>query len=86
MKENLINFCKILKAEHLSQEILIDFLSILFAGLVWSLMPNDSAAALTYLLSGRLFNICFNLPYSRFIETEADEFGLLLSARVYLNL
>jgi Zn-dependent protease with chaperone function len=70
----------------LSQKKLIDFLSILFTGLVWSLMPSDSAAALTQLLSERLFNICFNLPYSRFIENEADEFGLLLSARVYLNL
>jgi Zn-dependent protease with chaperone function len=66
----------------MSQNRLIDICSILFSGLIWSLFPNDTAAGLTQLLMEDLFKICFELPYSRFCETEADEFGLLLTARV----
>lgn len=45
-------------------------------------MPDDLSAFLAQLLSDRLFHLCFSLPYSRFIETEADEFGIKLAARV----
>jgi Zn-dependent protease with chaperone function len=66
----------------MSHKRLIDWLSIIISGFIWILIPSDMAASLTQLLSDRIFNICFLLPYSRFIETEADELGIQLTARV----
>ena len=70
----------------MSHKRFIEWLSIIFSGLIWTLIPSDMAAGLTQLLSERIYNICFLLPYSRFIEIEADELGLQLAARVRLRL
>lgn len=72
----------LLKVEELSHQSLTDLISTVLTGLLWLIIPTDSFALLYHILTERLFKLCFTLPYSRFLEQEADEIGVQLAARV----
>lgn len=57
-------------------------ISIGFSLLAWSLLPTDSSSFIAETLAGKLFEYGFELPYSREIEKEADQVGLILAAKV----
>jgi Zn-dependent protease with chaperone function len=69
-------------AEEISHSRLIDICSIGLAGLVWAFLPSDLTAILTQYLADKFLKFVFELPYSRYLEKEADEVGLTLAARV----
>lgn len=71
-------------AEEISHSRLIDICSIGLAGLVWAFLPSDLTAILTQYLADKFLKFVFELPYSRYLEKEADEVGLTLAARVGL--
>ena len=71
-------------AEEISHSRLIDICSIGLAGLVWAFLPSDLTAILTQYLADKFLKFVFELPYSRYLEKEADEVGLTLAARVSL--
>jgi len=50
--------------------------------LLWALIPSDITAAILSWGVNSASDILWDLPYSRFIETEADEVGLTLAAKV----
>ncbi len=45
-------------------------------------MPSDAASFTIQTLTEELLELTFTLPYSRKLETEADEFGIMIAARV----
>lgn len=49
--------------------------------LIWAIFP-DIAAIIIHMLTERVLNVMYNLPYSRSLETEADEVGIKLAAKV----
>ena len=68
-------------AEEMSHSRLIDITSIVLVGLVWAFLPSDMTALFTQYLAGQFLKFVFELPYSRGLEKEADEVGIMLAAR-----
>jgi Zn-dependent protease with chaperone function len=54
--------------------------------LVWALLPNDGIALVANWFIDKVVAIMIELPFSRDMETEADEVGMLMSAKVRINL
>jgi predicted Zn-dependent protease len=71
-----------LKAEEISHSRLIDIVSIGMAGLLWAFLPSDMTALITQYLADKFLHFIFQLPYSRQLEKEADNVGIMLAARV----
>jgi len=49
---------------------------------IWAILPTDITAALCHWIASTVSSIVMELPHSRFIEQEADEVGLILTAKV----
>lgn len=57
----------------------IAFISLL--GFLWMFLPSDLIAAIGTAISRFILGISVMTPYSKMLETEADEVGLLLAAK-----
>ena len=57
------------------------FLSLVPLALLWALLPNDGIALVANWFFEQVSDLVFELPFSRHMETEADEVGVLLAAR-----
>lgn len=68
-------------AEEVSNNHLIDVVSIGLSMLVWAILPTDVTALITATLANRFLKYVFELPYSRKLEQEADTVGLVLAAK-----
>ena len=49
--------------------------------LLWALLPNDGIALVADWFFQCVVDVFVNLPFSRNMETEADEVGLLLASK-----
>lgn len=67
--------------EAMSYGRLLDIISIFSIFIIWSLIPSDVVALLGQWLANEFMKIYYDLPYSRQLESEADEVGLMLAAR-----
>lgn len=54
---------------------------IFLLGAVWMILPTDFIAILGTAISRFLLRVSFDTPYSKMLETEADEVGLELAAK-----
>ena len=52
--------------------------------LIWAILP-DAGAVLMHSISDYFSKLMFSLPFSRNLETEADNVGLQIAAKVGLN-
>lgn len=68
-------------AEEISHSRLIDIFSIAMAGLLWAFLPSDITALITQYIADKFLKFLLQLPYSRQLESEADEVGIMLAAR-----
>ncbi|XP_007976754.1 metalloendopeptidase OMA1, mitochondrial isoform X2 [Chlorocebus sabaeus] len=59
----------------------LDFLGMIFLTMIWAICPRDSLALLGQWIQSKLQEYMFDRPYSRKLEAEADEIGLLLAAK-----
>ncbi|CAF3416917.1 unnamed protein product [Rotaria socialis] len=67
--------------ENLSYLQLVDFLGIFASLIIWSVFPSDWASFFVTYLFERFLTFANRLPYSRTLEEEADEVGLMLAAK-----
>ena len=65
-------------AEHVSHSTLIDIFSTALIFFIWSFLPSDITAVVSQVIVDRFLKLAFDMPYSRFLETEADYVGLKL--------
>lgn len=68
-------------AEEISHSRLVDILSIALAGILWAFLPSDITALISQYIADKFLKFLFQLPYSRQLESEADEVGIMLAAR-----
>lgn len=68
-------------AEMLSLSGFFNIYSSAIVALLWAFIPTDGFALLASLFQNFIEDLLINLPYSRKLEKEADEVGLLLAAR-----
>jgi len=68
-------------AEMLSMSGFFNVFSLVVLTLTWAFIPTDGTAFVVSLLQNMFEDLIINLPYSRKLEREADEVGLLLAAR-----
>lgn len=68
-------------AEEVSHSRLVDIFSIAMAGVLWAFLPSDITALITQYIADKFLKFIFQLPYSRQLESEADEVGIMLAAR-----
>jgi len=68
-------------AELLSLAGFFNVFSLAILTTLWAVIPTDIGAFAASLLQNTIEDLIINLPYSRKIEQEADEVGLLLAAR-----
>ena len=50
--------------------------------LVWALLPSDGIALVANWFIDKVVSIMIELPFSRDMETEADQVGMLMAAKV----
>lgn len=67
--------------EQVSRGVILDVLLALPIVLLWAVFP-DAVAAIFQILGASVINIFHHLPYSRALESEADDVGLILAAKV----
>lgn len=60
---------------------LMDALLIMPMAMLWAVIPSDGIALITSWFFHKVSNIMIDLPFSRQMETEADEVGLKLAAK-----
>ncbi|XP_035699454.1 metalloendopeptidase OMA1, mitochondrial-like [Branchiostoma floridae] len=68
-------------AEQVSFLQLVDCLSICVVAAIWAFFPSDWMALLSHWLQNKFAKLLLEMPYSRMLETEADEVGLQLAAK-----
>ncbi|KAK2150884.1 hypothetical protein LSH36_384g05020 [Paralvinella palmiformis] len=68
-------------AEKVSFISVIDIAVIIGMAAFWFVMPTDGVAAISQWFYNKMVKLLLELPYSRKLETEADEVGLELIAR-----
>lgn len=68
-------------AEQLSRSGFFNVFSMILTTLVASILPSDGMSLLTTYIQGRIEDIIITLPYSRKLEKEADEVGMIFAAR-----
>lgn len=71
--------------ELISNAFLIDALLVVPIVIISALFP-DLAAALLQFMGQIVISVLHDLPYRRAQETEADEVGLILAAKVKLTI
>ena len=67
--------------EQVSRGVILDIILALPIALLWAFFP-DMLAAIFQIMGQSIINIFHNLPYSRALESEADDVGLILAAKV----
>ncbi|KAM5248577.1 metalloendopeptidase OMA1, mitochondrial [Ctenodactylus gundi] len=72
-------------AEKASLVHLLDFLGMIFLTMIWAICPRDSLAVLGQWIQSKFQEYMFDRPYSRTLEAEADEIGLLLAAKACVD-
>ncbi|XP_038067717.1 metalloendopeptidase OMA1, mitochondrial-like [Patiria miniata] len=68
-------------AEQVSLFQFVDVLLIVVLAALWAFLPNDGVAAVATWFKSKVVQLLLEMPYSRSLETEADEVGLVLAAR-----
>jgi len=68
-------------AEAISHGNLFSVLLIVPLAMLWAAVPNDGLALVADWIFNKVAKLMIELPYSRAIEKEADEVGLLLAAK-----
>lgn len=68
-------------AEQASLSHVVDLLSLVLLTAIWAVCPQDSLALLGQWVQKKLSELMFERPYSRKLESEADEVGLQLAAK-----
>ncbi|XP_046383159.1 metalloendopeptidase OMA1, mitochondrial-like isoform X2 [Ischnura elegans] len=66
--------------ENLSKTHLIQMMLFIPFLLIWTILPNESAV-FSHWVTHKVTDLMVNLPFSRGIEAEADEVGLLMAAK-----
>merc|ERR1711860_134423 len=67
----------------------INFISALLfipMAVIWAFLPNDGIALVTDWFINKVSDLIFELPFSRQMETEADEVGLKLAAKSCIDI
>ena len=72
-----------IQAENVTREHLLEGIKVLLIGLLFAVLPSDILGFLGYSFSSGVANTVLHYPYSRLLETEADEVGLHLAAKVH---
>ena len=70
-------------AEKLSYVNMINFALLIPLAVLWSLLPNDGIAVMADWFCRQVIDVAIELPFSRRMETEADEVGLLLASSLF---
>ncbi|ODM93396.1 Metalloendopeptidase OMA1, mitochondrial [Orchesella cincta] len=73
-------------AEDMSMRNFWDFLFIIPLAALWAVLPNDLTAKIANWAASEMKRIIMDLPYSRFIEEEADQVGLILAAKACFDI
>ena len=73
---------RVFQGERLSKAHLLDLLMILPLAAIWAFLPNDGVSVFAHWFFRQMVTLLGDLPHSRALETEADEVGLHLAARV----
>lgn len=68
-------------AEHINQGYLLDLVILVPVALIWAILPSDLLAMISHWLLNMVVTLFLTLPYSRTLESEADQLGLRLAAK-----
>ncbi|XP_047444307.1 metalloendopeptidase OMA1, mitochondrial [Mugil cephalus] len=68
-------------AEQASLSHVVDLLSLVLLTAIWVICPRDSLAVLGHWVQEKLTELLFRRPYSRKLESEADQVGLQMAAK-----
>jgi len=68
-------------AENLTYSTLIHLISVCTILTIWTVFPSDFIAGSFHWISNRIFEYAFELPFSRFLEKEADYAGIQIAAK-----
>lgn len=68
-------------AEGLSHKGIIEFFSLFLIGVIWAMVPNDLVSYFLHRWSHSTAQVLLDYPYSRHLETEADQVGLIFAAK-----
>ncbi|XP_030852016.1 metalloendopeptidase OMA1, mitochondrial-like isoform X1 [Strongylocentrotus purpuratus] len=58
-----------------------DLFMIVVLTVLWAFLPNDGVALVATWFKQKVVELLLHMPYSRSLETEADEVGLMLAAK-----
>ncbi|CAH1773544.1 unnamed protein product [Owenia fusiformis] len=72
-------------AEQVSYANILDVVVIFIMAGIWFFMPTDGIALVTQWFYNKVIHLMFSLPFSRMMETEADEIGLQLCAKACMD-
>lgn len=72
-------------AEGLSHQGVINFFSMFIIAAIWAVIPNDLVSYFLHRSSTSTVKYLFEYPYSRELENEADEVGLMFAAKACYN-
>src|SRR6218665_3932996 len=70
----------------MSHAHIVDLIFIGVIGVLWMFIPTDFLALVMTAFSRLVLRISLDAPYSRMLETEADEVGLELAAKACLDI
>ena len=73
------------KAEKISYVNFLNLIILIPICLLWAMLPNDAIALLADWFFKTIVDVMLELPFSRSMETEADEVGMLLAAKSCLD-
>lgn len=68
-------------AEQASLSHVVDLLSLILLAAIWAMCPKDSLALVGQWAQEKLKELMFSRPFSRKLESEADQVGLQLAAK-----
>ncbi|XP_055345438.1 metalloendopeptidase OMA1, mitochondrial-like isoform X2 [Paramacrobiotus metropolitanus] len=67
--------------EQVSVMHFVDYILIALMSVLWAVLPSDIISGITTWVMNKVVDLLLNLPYGRLLENEADEVGLMLSAK-----
>ncbi|XP_032232170.2 metalloendopeptidase OMA1, mitochondrial isoform X2 [Nematostella vectensis] len=68
-------------AEQASVHGVVNLFVVVLLAILWALIPTDYLALAAQWIQGQILSILLHLPYSRQLEEEADQVGMLLAAK-----
>ena len=72
-------------AETLSNTNILAMMSMAAFVAIWAILPTNFIGLLVHNIYSKILDTAFTLPYSRKLEYEADEVGLMLAAKSCLD-